>query len=422
MRDVYVIGAGQSAYGAFPDESYRTLFESAFERAVESVPAGLSTDDVDEATVGTLGVGGRQLGLSGPAVTEHVGLHGVPCSRIENACAAGGYAIRQGVQAIRSGMADVVLAGGYEVMTDLSSDVTRYWLGVSGEMEWERMAGTTFAGVYAQLADAYFDAYEVDASILSKIAVKNHANGAMNPKAHLNFPTTFEDAENAPPVADPLNLFHCCPTSDGAAVVLLASEDVVDSYTDERVRVAGVGAASDAVGLADRHTITEIPASRIAADRAYDESGYGPDDVDVAEVHDCFAIAELVAYEDLGFTDRGDGASFVESGVTKLDGELPVNPSGGLKAKGHPIGATGAGQVVELYEQLTGRAGKRQVENATVGLAHNVGGSGGAAVVHVIENERALDGTEIDDSAAATPASGGSGSIPSTTDDGRVGR
>ena len=388
MRDVYVIGAGQTAYGAFPDESYRSLFATAYERTLDAVTEGIDPGDIDEAVVGTLGVGGRQLGLPGPAVTEHVGLHGVPCSRIENACAAGGYAVRQGVQAIRSGMADVVLVGGFEVMTDLSSDVTKYWLGVSGETEWERTTGTTFSGVYAQLASAYFNAYDADPDHLSKIAVKNHANGAKNPKAHLNFPCSLEDAIDAPTVADPLNLYHCCPTSDGAATLLLASEDVVDEYTDDRIRIAGVGASSDRVGLADRQAYTEIPASRRAAETAYETSGYGPDDVDVAELHDCFAIAELVAYEDLGFAERGEGARLVESEETALDGTIPVNPSGGLKSKGHPIGATGAGQLVELTDQLVGRAGDRQVDDAAVGLAHNVGGSGGAAVVHVLENER----------------------------------
>ena len=392
MRDAYVIGAGQTPFGAFPDESYRSLFEQAYRAARESVPNGVDPGDVDEAVVGTLGVGGRQLGLSGPAVTEHVGLHGTPCTRVENACGAGGYAVRQGVQAIRSGMADVVLAGGFEVMTDLSGDVTKYWLGVSGETEWERMTGTTFAGVYAQMASAYFEAYpEASSDHLSKIAVKSHENGAKNPKAHLSFTTSLEDAVDAPVVADPLNLYHCCPTSDGAAVVLLASEDVVEQYTDERVRVAGVGAASDRVGLADRATYTEIPASEAAARSAYEESGYAPDDLDFAEIHDCFAIAELLAYEDLGFADRGEGWRLAEDGATAIDGDLPVNTSGGLKSKGHPIGATGTGQVVEAYDQLTGAAGERQVEGATVGLTHNVGGSGGAAVVHVLEAETEVD-------------------------------
>jgi len=387
MRDAYIVGAGQSPYGAFPEESYRSLFRTAFEQAVESVPAGIDADAIDEAFVGTLGVGGRQIGLSGPAVTEYVGLDGTPCTRVENACAASGFAVRSAVQAVRSGMADVALAGGFEVMTDMSSDAVRYWLGVSGETEWERMAGTTFAGVYAQMASAYMEEYDATAEDLARVAVKNHENGARNPDAHLGFECSLEDAREAPEVASPLGLYDCCPVSDGAAVVLVAGEEVVEAYSpiDEAIRMAGVGAASDRVGLPGRENYTSIPASVSAADRAYDRAGVGPDDLDFAELHDCFTIAELIAYEDLGFCDRGEAADMIASGETALDGDLPVNPSGGLKAKGHPIGATGAGQVVEVVKQLRGEAGGRQVPDATRALTHNVGGSGGAAVVHVLE-------------------------------------
>ncbi|WP_049981316.1 thiolase domain-containing protein [Halolamina rubra] len=387
MRDAYIIGAGQTEFGAMPGESYRSLFTEAVDHAIDSVPAGIDADAVDEAVVGSLGVGGRQIGLSGPAVTEHAGLDGIPSTRVENACAASGYAVRQAVQAVRSGMADVVLAGGVEVMTDLSGDTAKYWLGVSGETEWERLTGTTFAGVYAQMASAYFDRYDATPEHLSKIAVKNHGNGAKNPNAHLGFECSLEDATSAPAVADPLNLYHCCPTSDGAAAVLVASEDAVEEYTDDPVRVAGVGAASERVGLFQRDTYTRIDSSMEAAATAYERAGIEPDDVDFAEVHDCFAIAELLAYEDLGFCERGQAHELVESGATELGGELPVNASGGLKSKGHPIGATGAGQIAEAYKQLRGEAGDRQVADAEIGLTHNVGGSGGAAVVHVLERE-----------------------------------
>jgi acetyl-CoA C-acetyltransferase len=392
MRDAYVVGAGQSKYGSFPDESYRSLFETAVEHTVESVDDGINPEAIDEAYVGTLGVGGRQLGLAAPAVTEHVGISGVPVTRVENACAASGYAIRQAVMAVRSGMADVVLAGGVEVMTDLSGDAVRYWLGVSGETEWERMSGTTFAGVYAQMASAHMREHGTTAEQLSQVAVKNHENGSKNPKAHLGFSCTLEDAMNAPPVAEPLNLYHCCPTTDGAATALIVSEDVVSEYTDRPVRVAGVGAASDRVGLFQRDTYNAVPAAATAGERAYEEAGMTPEDLDFAEVHDCFAIAELMAYEDLGFCEVGAAGPYIASGATEPDGELPVNTSGGLKSKGHPIGATGAGQVVEAFDQLTGRAGDRQLDDPQVGLTHNVGGSGGAAVVHVFERADAPEG------------------------------
>lgn len=385
MREAYIVGAGQTPFGSFPERSYRELFSEAYTTAVESVPGGLPDAAVEEVVVGTLGVGGRQIGLPGPAVAEYAGVGEVPCTRVENACASGGYAIREAVKAVRSGVADVVVAGGVEVMTDVSDDVAGWWLGVSGETEWERLTGATFAGVYAQMASAYLHEYDVDREVLSRVAVKNHEHGVSNPYAHLNFSATVEDAESAPMVADPFTLYHCCPTTDGAAAVIVVSEDVVDDYRDDPVRIAGVGAGTDAVGVFERESITSIPAAERAAASAYDDAGIGVEALDFAEVHDCFAVAELFAYEDLGFCDRGDAAQLIEDGATELGGSLPVNPSGGLKAKGHPIGATGAGQAVEAFKQLTGEAGDRQVQSASRGVLHNVGGSGGAAVVHVLE-------------------------------------
>ena len=389
MKDAYLVGAGQSHFGAFPDESYRSLFSTAFDDAMESVAKGFTTEDVDEAFVGTVSIGGRQIGLPGPAATEHAGLHGIPSVRLENACAASGFGMRQAIQAVKSGMADVALVGGVEVMNDLGRDRARYWLGVSGEMEWERLAGTTFSGVFAQMASAHMAEFGTTREQLSHVAVKSHENGARNPHAHLGHECTIEDAESAATVADPLTLYHCCPMSDGAAAVLVACEDVVDDFAEERIRIAGAGAATDSIGLFQRDSYTSLSATRKAATDAYDQTGIEPTDVDFAEVHDCFSIAEVVAYEDLGFCEAGEGGELAESGATRLDGSLPVNTSGGLKSKGHPIGATGASQVVEVYEQLTGDAGERQVDDATQGLAHNIGGSGGAAVVHVFEKEGA---------------------------------
>lgn len=386
MPDAYVIGAGQSDFGSFPGESYRSLFDAAFDEAVDSIDVDFETDRIDEAFLGTLGVGGRQLGLSGPAVTEHLGLHGLPTTRVENACAASGYALRHAVTAVRAGMADVALAGGYEVMTDMSSDHTKWWLGVSGETEWERLSGTTFAGVYAQMASAYLREFDATVEDLSRVAVKNHRNGAKNPHAQLDFECTLEDAMNAPEVAAPLNLYHCCPTTDGASAVLVANESIAREVSETPIRVAGTGAASGRVGLFQRDSLTSIPASQTAAERAYEEAGIDPDELDFAEVHDCFAIAELLAYEDLGLCDRGDAARLLREGSTDADGELPVNTSGGLKSKGHPIGATGTGQVVEAFAQLRGEA-HVPVEDARVGLTHNVGGSGGGVTVHVFERE-----------------------------------
>lgn len=386
MRDAYVVGAGQSAFGSFPEETYLTLLDSAFDCALDSVPGELSPEQIDEAYLGTLGVGGRQIGLSGPAVTEHIGLHGIPTTRVENACASSGYAFRQAVIAVRSGIVDVALAGGYEIMNDTSADQTKWWLGVSGQTEWERTSGTTFSGVYAQMASAHMEKYGTSVEDLSRAAVKNHSNGAHNPKAHLGFECTLDDATNAPIVADPLNLYHCCPTSDGASVVLVASEDIARDVNDTLVRVAGAGASSDSVGLFQRNSLTSIPASVRAGEDAYEQAGIGPEELDFAEVHDCFAIAELLAYEDLGFCDRGESGRLLRDGVTDPDGTLPTNISGGLKSKGHPIGATGTGQIVEAFEQFQETA-HVQVEAPTYGLTHNVGGSGGSVTVHIFERE-----------------------------------
>ncbi|MDZ7701379.1 MAG: beta-ketoacyl synthase N-terminal-like domain-containing protein [Halobacteriales archaeon] len=388
MPEAYVLGAGQSPFGSYPEETYLSLFETAYERALGSVEGELDPDRIGSAHLGNLGVGGRQIGLSGPAVTEYVGLGGLPTTRIENACAASGYAFSDAVSAVRSGEVDVALAGGYEVMTDTGADQTRWWLGVSGETAWERMAGTTFAGVYAQMASAHMAEHGTPAEALARVAVKNHANGAENPNAHLGFTCTLEDAMSAPAVADPLNLYHCCPTTDGASAALVASGSVVEELGATPVRVAGSGTASGRVGLFQRETLTAIPASRTAAERAYDDAGVGPDDVDFAEVHDCFAIAELLAYEDLGFCAPGEAADLLEDGYTDRDGPLPVNTSGGLKSKGHPIGATGTGQIVEAFEQLRGEA-HVQVDGPRYGLTHNVGGSGGGVAVHVLEREGA---------------------------------
>ncbi|MFB6187383.1 MAG: thiolase domain-containing protein [Halobacteriaceae archaeon] len=385
MENAYIIGVGETPYGSFPDRSYRDLFAEATQEALDS--ANINPGDIDEVILGTLGVGGRQIGLSVPAASTYSGIFDVPVTRVENACAASGHAVRQATQAVRSGMADIVLAGGFEIMTDMSDDVAKYWLGVSGEMEWERLTGTTFAGVYAQMASAYLNEYDVDDEVLSQVAVKNHGNAAKNPDAQLNFTCTIEDAESAPVVADPLTLYHCCPTTDGAAAVIVANESAITNPEDA-VRIAGIGASSDHVGVFQRESYTRVPASEQAAQRAYERADITPDQLDIAEVHDCFTIAELLAYEDLGFCERGSADEMIINGVTDPDGELPVNMSGGLKAKGHPIGATGAGQLVELYKQLTHQAGSRQIDSPTYGLAHNVGGSGGAAVVHILEGNQ----------------------------------
>ncbi len=384
LRAVAVVGFGQSAFGDFPELGIKELFAEAFWDMAKSVDRGFDPACVEAAYVGTLGVGGFQLGQPAPLLTGYVGLRGIPSVRVENACASGGFALLAAVQAVASGTCDVVLAAGIEKMRDLSATQTRYWLGVSGDTEYERLAGSTFAGIYALMAARYMADYKMEHRHLSLVAVKNHRHGSLNPKAQMRRPITLEEAEAAPLVASPLRLFDCSPTSDGAACALVVAAERAASFTDRPVWVAGFGAASDYLAVHDRDSVTGLEASRRAAGRAYSMAGVGPENVDVAEVHDCFTIAEVMAYEDLGWAEPGHGFRLLEQGVTELGGRRPVNPSGGLKAKGHPLGATGIAQVGEIFLQLRGQAGRRQVPGAGLGLTHNVGGSGGTAVVFVL--------------------------------------
>jgi acetyl-CoA acetyltransferase len=387
VRDVAIVGAGQSPYGDHPDAGIEDLFATAYDETADSVDRGYRPDDVDAAYVGSLGVGGSQLGISGALLSSHVGLPGVPVQRVENACASGGFALLNAVQAVGSGTYDVALAAGVEKMLDLSGDRSKYWLGVSGDTQYERLAGTTFAGVYAIVAQRYLAETGAEPEHLSKVAVKNHENGASNPKAQFQREVSVETARSAPEIADPLNLYDACPTTDGAACALVVPAEEAHRYTDHPVYVTGFGGGSAPLALHDRDTITSLSAVRRAAEAAYGRSGRTPSEVDFAEVHDCFTIAELLAYEDLGFAERGEGWQLIAEGRTTRDGDLPVNTSGGLKAKGHPLGATGVGQVVEVFDQLRGDAGDRQVDG-DVALSHNVGGSGGAATVFVYEVDR----------------------------------
>ncbi len=348
--------------------------------------------NLGEAFVGSLSFGGAQLGNPAALFLEHVGLAGVSARRVENACASGGFALRDAVNAVAGGKTDLALAAGVEVMNDVPDRHKRFWLGVSGDTEWERTAGLTFPGVYALMAGRHMHEYGTTKEQLASVAVKNHGNGVLNPKAQFQREVDEKKVMAAPSVCDPLGLFDCCSTTDGAAMVLVASEELALELAKEPVWVAGSGASTDALAVHDRDSLTRIPATGRAKDAAFRDAkqgGFSLDvgDVDLAEVHDCFTIAELMAVEGLGFCAQGEGGPFTKSGATMRDsGEGPaVNPSGGLKAKGHPLGATGVAQAVEVYRQLTGEAKKRQVREAKVALTHNVGGSGATCAVHLFQ-------------------------------------
>ncbi|HEV2428735.1 MAG TPA: thiolase domain-containing protein [Thermoplasmata archaeon] len=375
-----MVGGGHTRFGALP-EGPRELLRAAVDQAFASVDRGAERRSVEEAFLATLGFSGWQLGNPSAVLADSAGILSVPVTRLENACASGGFAVRAGVRAIEAGSADLVLVAGLEKMTDAPSARRRYWLGVSGDTEWERASGLTFAGVYGLLASAYGAAYGDPREALAEVAVQNHAHGALNPNAQFRRAVSREDVLASPTVADPLRLLDCCGVTDGAAAILLAGADVAKRYTDTPVFVDGAGAASDALALQDRTSLTSLAATRRAADEAFRRAGWGRDQVDLIELHDCFTIAELLALEDLGFAPPGHAGKLVLEGATRLGGSLPVNPDGGLKAKGHPIGATGVSQAYEAFVQLRRAAGARQVRGAERALAHNVGGSGASATV-----------------------------------------
>jgi acetyl-CoA C-acetyltransferase len=375
-----IVGAGHTRFGVL-DEGPRALLRAATDAAFASVDRGADRSSIGEAFLATLGFGGWQIGNSAAVLAEAAGVVGAPATRVENACASGGFALRAGVRALEGGARDLVLVAGVEKMTDVSNARRRYWLGVSGDTEWERSAGLTFAGVYGLLAARYVHEHPEGVAALEQVAVKNHENGALNPNAHFRKPISREDARRSPRVADPLGLYDCCPVSDGAAALILAPAEIAHRYTDTPVLVDALGAATDPLAVQDREELLRFGATRRAARSAFAQVGYDRARISFLEVHDCFTIAELLALEDLEFAGPGGAAELTLSGTTARSGRLPTNPDGGLKAKGHPIGATGVSQVHEVFHQLRGSAGPRQIAGAEHGLAHNVGGAGATATV-----------------------------------------
>ena len=386
MRDVAVIGVGVTKFGELWDKSFRQLIAEAGAKAI--LDSGISGGDIDAMYIGSMS-SGRFVGQEhiGALVADASGfshLH-IPATRVEGACASGGLAVRQGYLSVASGMNDVVVVGGIEKMNDVSGEAAIETLATAADQEWESFFGVTFPGLYALMARRHMYEYGTTKKQLAEVAVKNHSNGALNPNAQYQRPIKLETAMNAAMVADPLGLFDCSPVTDGSASVVLCAADKAKKFTDRAIKIIGSGQGSDTLALHARDDICTLEATVHAAKKAYKQANIKPSDIDVAEVHDCFTIAEIMAIEDLGFVKKGDGGKAIENKITTLDGEIPINTSGGLKAKGHPVGATGVAQIVEIVEQLRGTADKRQVKNAKIGLAHNVGGSGATAVVHILE-------------------------------------
>lgn len=387
MREVAVIGVGMTKFGEHWEKSFRELGIEAGYRAL--LDAGIESKEVDALFVGNMsgGIFLEQEHISS-MVAEAVGMteHNVPALRVEAADASGGVAFQQAVLAVASGVYDTVVVGGAEKMSDLTSVGVTDAMASMGDRSWEGLFGATIPSLYALIARRHMADFGTTKEQLAHVAVKNHRNGAKNPYAQFRREIKLETALNATPVAEPLGVFDCAPISDGAAAVVLTTLERAKKLTNKPVvKVAGLGLATDTLALARRRDFTTLRATVAAARRAYEMAKVKPSDVDVAEVHDSYSIGEILAIEDLGFFKKGEGGPATEEGRTSLEGEIPVNPSGGLKARGHPLGATGVAQIVELVWQLRGEAEDRQVKDARIGLAHNVGGVGGTAAVTILE-------------------------------------
>lgn len=382
-RNTYVVGSGTIDFGVHDDKSFEDLLEEAYLELLADVDKGIEpTVDIEAAWYSTLDI--AKEGMSGATVGHATGLFEIPVTQVVNACASGSDAFRNATLAIQSGEYDVALVIGAEKMHDSGGLIQRAAL----KRLWLRQ-GLTMPAYFGLRATRHMEVYGTTREQIAQVSVKNHENGTKYPHAHHKFECSVDDVKRSPTVSSPLNLYDCCPVTDGASAVLVVAEDVVDEYTDDPIRVAGSGQSTDSFQRGDDLSLTNFPASRQAARRAYDRANITAEDIDVAEIHDCFSITELLTYEDLGFCDEGEGGTLISEGRTKIDGDIPVNPSGGLLAKGHPIGATGVAQIAEIYEQLRGEAGKVQVDSPTVGLQHNAGvgrnATGAVSCVNILE-------------------------------------
>ncbi len=384
MRDVAVIGVGITKWGELWEKSLRSIFVETALLALND--AGV--DKVDSMYVGCMSSGlfvGQEHIAS--MLADYLGQNPIPSARVETACSSGGLALRLGFMEVASGMNDVVLVGGIEKMTDVSGYEATYALGTAADQEYEGYHGITFPGLYALMARAHMDKYGTTREQLALVSVKNHENGSKNPVAQFPFKVTVEQVLNSVMVADPLRILDCSPITDGAAAVILCPVEMAKEMKKPIVKIIGTGHATDTIALSSRKDITWIEATHQAAKQAYAMADKKPEDIDLIEVHDCFTIAEICVTEALGFVEKGQGGKAVEEGVTAVGGRIPVNASGGLKSKGHPVGATGVAQVIEIVEQLRGKAGDRQVRDAQIGMTQNMGGSGGSTLVHIFERE-----------------------------------
>ncbi len=383
MRDVAIIGVSQTKFGELWEKSFRDLIVEAGIKAIEDA-------DVEGDELGAMYVGNMSAGLFvkqehiASLIADHSGLAPIPCARVEAACASGGLALRNGIMAVASGYHDMVISAGVEKMTDVVDPTPA--IATASDQEWEAQQGVTFPSLYAMMARRHMYEYGTTREQLAMVSVINHKNGAKNPLAQFPMEISVDAVLNSSIVADPLRLLDCSPVSDGAAAVILCPAEDAKKYTDTPIYVKASAQASGTIALHDRKNLTTIDSTVHASRNAYKMAGLEPKNIDLVEVHDCFSINGLLAVEDLGFVEKGKGGIAIEEGMTEIDGDIPVNPSGGLKARGHPLGATGIAQAAEIVWQLRGEAGKRQVDGAQIGMTHNIGGTGGTAAVHIFSN------------------------------------
>lgn len=383
MRDVAVIGVGMNRWGELWEKSHRQIWTEA---AIEAV-ADAGIDRVDAMYVGCMS-GGLFMGQEhlGAMLADQLGMGPIPGVRVESACASGGLAFRQAWLAVASGLHDAVLATGLEKMTDVDGGAATYALSTAADQEYECYHGLTFPGLYAMMARVHMHRHGTTQKQLAEVAVKNHRHGSMNPLAQFPMKVTAEQVMNSVLVADPLHILDCSPITDGAAAAVLVPLETARKLSKKPlVKVAASSHATDAIALHDREDMAWIESTARAAAEAYKQAGCGPRDLSFCEVHDCFTIAEIMVIEALGLVERGQGGKAADSGMTALGGSIPVNPSGGLKSKGHPVGATGIAQIRETTLQLRGECGDRQIKGAKRGLTQNMGGTGASTVIHILE-------------------------------------
>ena len=380
-QKVGIVGIGHAKFGKRTDATLRELAHEAVTRALED--AKINVKDIDASVIGVACEEFAAQVSPAVLVNDYVGVGNKPVFRAEAACATGSAAIQAAWSLVKSGLADVVLVVGAETMTHLGTLKATDVIARAGDTRWEYPFGATFPSFYAMMADAHMHEYGTTREQLSMVSVKNHMYGAMNPYAHIQKAITLEEAMKSSMICYPLNLYDCCLISDGAAAVVLANEEKAKKISDTPIWLKGLGAASDTMMISERETLTELRATKIAVEKAYRMAGITSREVDVAVVHDCFTIAEIMAYEDLGFCKKGEGGKFIEEKQSYIGGKTPVNTDGGLKSKGHPLGATGVSMTIEITKQLRGEAGKRQVNGAEIGLSHNIGQTGQYCFVHI---------------------------------------